>query len=81
MHEAISGQNEFDATRPYGNLIRYADALATLEGFGARDADDDTTEVLVGAHALFSIDDEKEAALSEGLRDEVLTMCAVDSTR
>ena len=79
VREAIEGQQAFDPNRRYGNLVRYADAVATLEGFGAGEASDVTTEVLLEGRAVLSVDDVAEARLTEGLSDEVAAMTHRDS--
>ena len=74
VREAIEGQLAYDQGRRYGNLVRYADALATLEGYGAGVPSDLTTEVLLEGRALLGVDDRSEARLTEGLGEEVLAM-------
>lgn len=78
VREAIAGQREYEASRRYGNLVRYVDALATVEGFGADQETRETMETLLAGRELLKLDEASEAQLTDGLEHEVGALCALN---
>ncbi len=78
VREAVDCGLGYDSSSLYRNVVRYAEALATMEGLAASDQDGDATQVVLEGRGVLSFSPETEAELTEGIEGEVRLMTSSD---